>query len=374
MAQPSKILYIITQSEFGGAQRYIFYLATSLTEQGYETIVASGGKDGLITKLKQQSIETRSLQHLVREISPLNDLRAYWEIKRLIKELRPDIIHLNSSKAGVLGALAAKHTGVKKIFYTVHGFVFNEPMADWKKLIYLWAEKFTAKYKNKLICVSQFDYQAAITNRICSEDKLIVIHNGINDFHLLEQETARKKLDLPIDKIIIGTVANFYATKGLLYLIQAAKIIIKNYPHLIFVIIGDGQLKPLLQKEIVDANLENNFKLLGVVDKASQYLKAFDLYVSPSVKEGLPFAILEAMKAQLPIVTTNVGGVPEMIQDKKNGLLVKPADPEALAIAINNLLTNKDLALNLSKQAKLNVDSDFSLNKMIDQTEKLYRQ
>ena len=135
MAKISKILYLITQSEWGGAQRYIFDLATNLPLNRYEISVAAGGNQKLHTKLDEKNIKSYKLKNLVREINPIKDLKAYFEIKRLLKEVKPDILHLNSSKAGIIGAIASKHAGVKKIIYTVHGFVFNEPMPSWKKQI-----------------------------------------------------------------------------------------------------------------------------------------------------------------------------------------------------------------------------------------------
>ncbi len=378
MMQALKILYLITQSEWGGAQRYIFDLATTLSAQNYQVEVAAGGNQDLFSQLSQKGIKTYQLKNLVREINPAKDLMAYFEIKKLIKQTLPDILHLNSSKAGVVGAIAGKRLGVKKIIYTAHGFVFNEPMPTWKKLLYLWAEKYSAHYKDTLICVSEFDRQVGIKNKIASEKKLIKINNGIEKIYFLDQKQARAKLNLPANKTIIGTIAHFYPTKGLIYLIRAAKIVANKFPDIIFAVIGDGQQRNLLQTEIKKLDLTNNFFLLGnkfLKDKkeASRYLPAFALSVLPSVKEGFPFVILEAMQAGLPIVATCVGGIPEMIKDNESGLLVPPANPENLAQAIIKLLENKNLADQLGRQAKIDVAQKFSLEKMITRTKEVYR-
>src|SRR3989338_4544782 len=230
MAGKIKILYLITQAEAGGAQRYIFDLATNLKNENYEVMVASGTtsdyhdkKSWLLTKADEKNIKSYCLKNLVREINPLKDWLAYLEIKKLLKETQPDILHLNSSKAGVLGALAGRRTKISKIIYTVHGFVFNEPMPSWKKKFYLWAEKFSASAKDKFICVSEFDRQTGIKNKIAPAQNFITIHHGLNQFKLLEKNQARESLKLPKDKIVVGTIANFYPAKGLIYLIQAAK-------------------------------------------------------------------------------------------------------------------------------------------------------
>ncbi len=379
MAQPSKILYLVTQSEWGGAQRYIFDLATHLPNELYEVTVSAGPTDrktkqgqDLLIKLDEKNIKNYRLKNLVREINPIKDFKAYFEIKKLLKEVKPDILHLNSSKAGVIGAIAGRHANVKKIIYTVHGFVFNEPTANWQKQIYIWAEKFSAKYKDKLICVSEYDRQTGIKNKIASENKLITINNGVEPINFLGKSVARQKINLPPDKIIVGTIANFYLTKGLTYLITAAKEVTKILPNLIFLLIGFGRLENQLKAGIKKLNLENKF-FLGKILSAKEYLLAFDIFVLPSVKEGFSYTILEAMQAGLPIVTTTVGGIPEMISDKINGLLVPPADPDTLAQAIIKLLENKNLATQLGNQAKIDVNQKFNLDKMVSATEKIYQ-
>jgi len=369
MAKP-KILYLITQSEFGGAQRYIFDLANNL-KNDYEIMVAAGGQDELFERLEAINVKTFQIKNLVREINPVKDIFAYWEIKRLIKKSKPDILHLNSSKISVLGAFAGRKAGVKKIIYTVHGFVFNEPMSKWKKRIYLWLEKISAKYKNNLICVSDFDRQIGIKNKIAPSQKFITIYNGAAKNNFLEKKEARKELNLPLEKTIIGTIANFYPTKGLIYLIKAAPIIIKKYPDLKFKIIGDGNLKNQLTLEIEKLNLKDYFSL-EKKENAASLLLAFDIFVLPSIKEGLPYTILEAAQAGVPIVATNVGGIPEIINNRVNGLLVKPADPENLAAAIVEFLENKKLAQDLANQTKIDFSQKFSLEKMLSETKRTY--
>ncbi len=371
MAKISKILYIVTQSEWGGAQHYIFDLATNLPQEKYEVMVAAGGNEELYSKLNKHGIKNYKLKHLIREISPLEDIKAYFEIKKLINELKPDVLHLNSSKAGVIGAIAGKHAKVKKIIYTVHGFVFNEPMSNLQKNIYTFAEKFSARYKDKLICVSEFDRQAGIKNKIAPENKLITINNGIEPIDFLNKVIARQKLDLPPDKIVIGTIANFYETKGLTYLISAAKEITKQFPDIIFRLIGFGQLEKELKLKIRGLNLQNNFFLSKVLD-AKKYLNAFDIFVLPSIKEGFPYAILEAMRAGLPIVATKVGGIPEMLKNETNGLLVEPFSPSDLATKITRLLKDNVLAVKIGRQAKIDVENYFSLEKMVERTKKIY--
>ncbi|MFA6322578.1 MAG: glycosyltransferase family 4 protein [Candidatus Buchananbacteria bacterium] len=374
MSNKPKILYIITQSEFGGAGRYVFDLATALAKE-FEVVVAAGGQEELFDLLESAGIKTFRLKHLVREIDPINDLAAVWEIKKLIKTLRPDVVHLNSSKAGVVGALGAKLAGIKKVVYTAHGFVFNEPLPWMKKNLYIFLERFTAKFKTAIICVSEFDRQTGLKYKIASDKKLVTIYNGIEMIDFLNRKTAREKLGLPAENFIVGTIANFYPTKGLNYLIAAAAEVIKQNPNIIFQLIGFGDLADQLQAEVKKYNLENNFKIFDgkiLNGQGKIYLKAFDAFALSSVKEGLPYTILEAMQAGLPIVATKVGGIPETIQNEKNGLLVESKNSQAIAKAILRIANDKNLAQEFGRQAEIVAQEKFLLPGMIAKTKTLY--
>ena len=371
-----KVLYVITQAEMGGAQRYLYDLATSSDAQNYDISVAIGqGQDqSLINELKGKNIITYQIKHLVRQVSPLNDILAIFELRKIYKRIKPDVIHLNSSKAGVLGSLA-NHTIAKisyNIVYTAHGWVFNEPMNKIKKILYWSLEKITSQPKDKIICVSEFDRQTAIKYKIAGAKKLTTIHNGLDNnlMVFLTKEEARKELKLPTDKTIVGTVANFYKTKGLEYFIKAIKEL--NDENIIGVIIGEGDLRMELKKLISSLGLKNKLLLLGKHTNASKYLKAFDIYACSSVKEGFPYSILEAMAAKLPIISTNVGGIPEMIKDNNNGLLVEPKNPEILSEEIKLLIKNQDLSQKLAEKAEQDVKNNFTKEQMIKQTFGLY--
>ena len=180
--QPRQLLYLVTLSEWGGAQKYIFDLAANFSHQGYVVSVALGGSQNspLIQKLAKLNIQVYYLKNLQRSVNLYRDWLAFWDIVKLYKKIKPDIIHLNSSKAGSLGAIAAQCCKVKKIIYTVHGLVLNEPLSAAKKAFYWLAEWLSAKFKTHLICVSEFDKQSLLKNKITPAKKITVIHNGID--------------------------------------------------------------------------------------------------------------------------------------------------------------------------------------------------
>jgi len=224
MAKISKIIYVVTQSDFGGAQRYVADLSNSLPRDQYSVSVAAGG-DGLFFAKLNSDVTTHTIKHMVREINPYEDILCFFELVRLFKKTRPDIVHLNSSKAGVVGAFAARVTGVKKIIYTAHGFVFNEPLPTWKKIFYRVAERLSSFAKDTIICVSDFDKKAGIDALIAPIHKFTVIHNGIPSQVFLSTPEARAKLGVDESKTIIGTIANFYPSKNLPTLIKTFALI-----------------------------------------------------------------------------------------------------------------------------------------------------
>ena len=389
-----KILYLITQSGFGGAQKNVFDLATNLEAGRFDVVVAAGpdGDYQLNRRLDQKGIRNFRLKHLRRRINPISDLLAFFEILGLLKKERPDILHLHSSKAGVLGSLAGKLVGAK-VIYTVHGTVFEAEFKSLTKRFFLWLEKFSALFKDKIICVSEKDRNLWLKYEVASPNKIITIHNGL-DYKDLEQNFLSKERvreiftsyhaglfeafrDATDELKIIGTIANFYPEKGLPYLIEALNLVFKKIPNAIFVHLGYGPEKELIEAVIADHHLEKKIFLMGAPEnfseriEAAAYLKFFDIFVLPSLKEGFPYAILEAMAAGLPIVASYVGGIPEMVENAKNGFLVLPRNSEMLAEKIMELLQKPELAQQFSRTSQQKIQ-EFSLEKMIKETEKIY--
>ncbi len=379
--QPTKILYLITLSELGGAQKYLFDLAVFGRRQGFDVSVAVGGSatGELISILTRSGFPVFYLHRLQRTVNLKQDLLAFFDLLKLLRQIKPDIIHLNSSKAGSLGALAAKIAGIKKIIYTIHGLVLNEPLTLTNRIFYWLSEWFSALFKDHLICVSDFDRKSLLKNKICPAKKITVIHNGVEPANLTfyPRAEARAQLSLfsghelsPSD-FIVGTIANFYPTKGLGYLIEAAAEVTRIHDQVKFVLIGDGPLAPQLRQSVNNYHLDKRVIFTGALPAGSTYLQAFDLFVFPSLKEGLAYALLEAAAAGLPIVATNVGGNPEVITNDFDGLLIPPADIGSLASTLINLIPDKDRLDRYAYNSQIRV-KEFSLQNMLTQTFKLY--
>jgi len=387
MNTKKKILFLVTQSEFGGAQRFIYTLIRGMRNISaihHEVVVAAGpegdDENGLLSILEKEGINTMHLKYSRRSVNPFFDFLGLIEIYKLIKKEKPDILFLCSTKAGFLGSLAAKFNSKFKIqnaklIYRIGGWTFNDPWPKWKKKIYFWFEKISAKWKDIIINNAESDRKQAIKSGIKPRERIITIYNGIdvNNLDFFAKQEAGIILNIQ-PSFIIGTIANLYPSKGLKYLVEAANLAkykLQNTEYK-FVVIGEGRERKKLENLIKKYNLENNFFLVGAIPGAYKYLRAFDIFVLPSLKEGFPWVILEAMAAQVPIIATKVGAISEIIDDGKNGILVEPADFDGLAKAILRLAEDKSLQERLSMEARKTVEARFGLDKMVSEVEKLF--
>ena len=383
-----RVLFVITQSEFGGAQRFLDILVSRLDKDGFELEVAlgsTGTKDFLEESLIKGGINVRRVNNLARNPSPFKDLKAVFELRQLYKQTRPDIIFLLSSKAGFIGSLAARfkiQDSKFKIIYRIGGWTFNDPWPTWKKKLWIFLEKLSARWKDVIIVNNKHDFDQAKQLGIKPRQNLVLIHNGLDVYRteFLPSQEARLKLFEKASRqagrifqtdIIVGTIANFYLTKGLKYLIETAEYF-KNRDDVAFFIIGDGDERTELENLISEKGLQKKVLLLGQTPDANKLLNAFDIFILPSVKEGFPWVVLEAMAAKLPVIATRVGAIPEIIEDGKNGMLVEPAKPEQIAGRIQELMNNEHLRQELGIQAHQTVLFKFPLEKMIEEIKELF--
>lgn len=303
-----KIMLVVTKSNWGGAQRYVFDLATSLPKEEFEVAVAFGEPGLLAKKLAQAGIETYEIRALQRDVSLSRDVKSFFELVRLFKKLRPDVVHLNSSKAGGVGALAARFAGIKKIVFTAHGWPFWEsrnPLSRGLIWLFSWL---TALLSHSVIVISDYDLRVAHRMPFVSK-KTIRIYNGIGPMQFDSADMVRHSF--PKGAHITGTIGELTRNKNQIALIEQAK----NNPDMCVAIVGDGEDRLYLMKKIDKYGLKNRVKIMGF-HWASGVLRGFDTFALPSLKEGLPYVLLEAKQAGLPIVANRVGGVGEILDAK----------------------------------------------------------
>ncbi|PIR37995.1 MAG: hypothetical protein COV34_02820 [Candidatus Zambryskibacteria bacterium CG10_big_fil_rev_8_21_14_0_10_42_12] len=372
MSHFPKICIIVTQPEWGGAQRYVYDLALGLHKKGLSVTVGTGrGEPVLLNKLKDKGVKIHQFAHVLRSISLLEEIYAFVELWHYFREQRFDVVHLNSSKVGVVGAIAAKLARVKKVIFTAHGFVFNEKQSFLTKWFYIFLTWFGFLFTDHVIAVSEYDRHSALQLKIISPKKITTIYNGVEqtDQYFLEKKEARKVIsqkighDIPHDAKVVGTIANFYENKGLRYLIDAASRVVRESSKTLFIVLGDGKMRKELEQYIKRYKLEAYVLLPGFFEEAERYVKAFDVYVSSSLKEGLPYSLIEARSAGVPIVATAVGGVPEIV-GTECGVLVAKEDSKKLAEQI--------LAV-LKHGAHFEARHDtFLLSEMVEKTLQIY--
>ncbi|MEK7192592.1 MAG: glycosyltransferase [Patescibacteria group bacterium] len=374
-----KVLYVITKSNWGGAQKYLYELATSLPD-GIKPFFALGGtgKKGengglLLERLQNNPATTNNIffvKSFARDINLFDEIKSFFELYKIIRKVSPDILHLNSSKAGGTGAFAARITGVKKIIFTVHGFAFNEDRSPVSKILIRLLSWITMILATDIILLSNRELAQASAFPF-TKKKLHLTHNGIDAISSENSTQANTEIrdSFPQDSIIVGTIGELHPNKNQVALIEAAKLLPDK---ICFAIVGEGELRKNLENRISELKLNHRVKLFGFI-KAYEAFPNFDIFVLPSIKEGLPFTILESAIAGIPVIASNVGGIPEIIEDKHSGILVEQKDPEALTNAINTLTNDLVLRARYSKNLNQTVLSKFSQKEMVSQTISLYQ-
>ncbi len=373
----TKVLFVITKSNWGGAQKYVYDLATGLSRDNFEVVVALGGTGVLSNKLRTAGVRVISLPALERDINPLKDFSSFIGLWRIFHAERPDVVHLNSAKASGLGALAGRLAGVPKIIFTSHGWAFNEERSWFSRHIIKLISWATVMLAHKTIAVSEIVRQDTRVWPFIA-DKVVVIRNGIGNIEFLSRDNARRNLCaraniiLSEDIFLLGTIGELHPNKGLIYAIEAMTKLALAHPNLYYIVLGDGEEKERLSALIKARGLSERVFLIKE-ENASPYLKAFDCFMVPSVKEGLPYVVLEAGMASLPVIATSVGGIPEIIENMDTGILVQPRDPQELKNAIAFIISSKaeqNVALGASLYTK--VTRDFPLEHTLFETAKLY--
>lgn len=359
-----KLIYLITKGNWGGAQKYVYDLASEAGARQFEVLVAVGQGEALAQKLQAAKIRTTPIAGLNRDISFLADVKTFFKLIKLFRTEKPDIIHLNSSKIGGVGALAGRLSGVKKIIFTAHGWPFWEKNRGIIWRVMAWSGSWaTILLAHQIICISKYDL--AIAQKISfNKKKIHLIYNGIGNLNFLSREEARQELGIALGNKVIGSIGELTANKNYSQLLKAAEKLWRENYDFDLVIIGDGEDKSKLKSE--------RLFLPGFKPEAYKYLKAFDIFALPSLKEGLPYVLLEAGLANLPVVASNVGGIPDIITNKVSGLLIDPQNTNSLTSALSELLTNETQTQTYGHTLAQTVSAKFSKTKMIEETFKLY--
>ncbi|MFQ5661900.1 MAG: glycosyltransferase family 4 protein [Candidatus Paceibacteria bacterium] len=373
----TKVLYVITKSNWGGAQRYVFDLATSISKNGYEAVAALGGNGTLKEKLENAGIRTISIPNLERDVNIFAEWRVFFDLLKIFKIERPDVVHLNSSKIGGLGTLAGRFARVESIIFTAHGWAYKEDRGFISRQIIKFLSWLTVLFSHKTIVVSEDDYKTA--PKLFVKNKIKTIHNGISEIKFKEKSAARKELKKYTEfrsnlnkSLWIGTISELHRNKGLPFVIRAVHSLAKKGYNIALFIISDGEERIRLQRFIEKLGLKDRVFLAGHVDRASELLTAFDIFTLTSKKEGLPYVLLEAGLAGLPAVATKIGGIPEIVENMKSGILVHPKNALEVERALSFLIDFKNKRESFGNTLQEKVEKGFTLEQMVSETVNLY--
>ncbi|MDY0093439.1 MAG: glycosyltransferase family 4 protein [Candidatus Vecturithrix sp.] len=386
-----KVCHIITQLELGGAQQNTLFTVGHLDRSQFLPILITGVEGLLIEEANRYTdVQKYYLPELIREIRPVQDLSAIFQLRRILRQERrkdphmPFIVHTHSSKAGIVGRWAAQLAGIPVVLHSIHGFGFHPYQSLLVRWSYLLLEWITARITTHFIAVSAANITTGLRYRLFTEDRVSLIRSGIDllRFHQYASLTHSegqahrtqmlKKLHLPDNTPIIGMVACFKPQKAPLDFIRVMNIVVKRHPHVHAVMVGDGVLRPQIEALIAEYHLEESITLTGWRTDIPALLPLCDMLVLTSYWEGLPRVCPQAMAAGLPIVATNVDGIPEAVQDGSNGFLLQPGDIQGLADKIVYLLAHPDIAQQMGNNGHERV-AEFDIHRMVRQQEELYR-
>jgi glycosyltransferase involved in cell wall biosynthesis len=324
MARP-RVLLVITLAETGGAQTYVASLVPALLEE-FDVAVAAHGHGFLRDAVLEAGARYVPLTHVRRSLDPRHDVLGLMELMRLFRRERPQIVHANSSKAGILGRLAATATGVPVRLFTVHGWAFKAH-AGRTATAYLWADRLMRPLTSTIICVAESERRTGLEARTCQAERTVVIYNGVP-----LDRPRRRPAPGPLRLLRVGRLR---APKDFITLVRAVAALPAGSARLR--IAGDGPDRGALEEELARLGTAGTVELLGTRHDVDELLADSDVFVLSSDSEGFPMSVVEAMAAGVAVVAGAVGGVPEAVVDGETGLLVPPRDIAALAGALDAL-------------------------------------
>jgi glycosyltransferase involved in cell wall biosynthesis len=374
------IIHIITRLELGGAQQNTLYTVTHLDPGKFETFLICGRGGVLDSEAAVLGDHLYFIPQLRREIHPFFDLIALFKMTALLRQIKkrypghPLIVHTHSSKGGILGRFSARLAGVSSVVHTFHGFGFHDFQNKWVKRLYIFMENLTGRLTRQLIFVSKDNADKALKLGLVTGAPLI-IRSGISfkGFKMPGDETSlsRKELNLPVTTPLVTMVACFKPQKAPLDFVEMAGEVIKKVSNVHFLMIGDGELRPAIESRIKTLQLTPYITLLGWRRDVPQWLASSNVFVLSSLWEGLPRVLIEARLSGIPIVTTDIEGADEMVEEGKNGFIVRKKDYLALGEKVLYLLQNPAAAKKMGEAGR-SVPVEFDIDEMVRRQEQLY--
>jgi glycosyltransferase involved in cell wall biosynthesis len=377
MKRSMRVAHVITESQpFGGAQRNTLLTLEGLARRGWEPELFCGAGGELAARARALGIPVTEIADLVRKADPLRDARCLARLLSVFRSRSFAVVHTHSTKAGLLGRLAARAAGVPAVIHTVHGFPFRLD-GRLRSRVFVALERLVARAGDATICVGETLRAEVQGWRLPARQKLVTIYSGI-DFAAYQRTRTpaetRRELGLGDAGPIIGSIGHLREAKAQRHLLDAIALLRERHPRIVLLLVGEGERRFELEEQIARLGLEGAARLLGERDDIADLLDVFDVFAMSSEWEGVGRALTEAMFWGLPVAVTSVNGVRDLVIDGETGLAVPPADPRALAEAIARLLAEPALGRRLGRAARARVSRMMGAQTMIDSIDDLYRE
>ncbi len=383
--QPVRVLRVIARLNMGGPALHVAYLTAGLAKRGYETTLVAGslarGEDSMAFVADELGIEVERIEELHREISPLRDAVAIVRLARLIRRVRPHILHTHTAKAGAVGRLAALLAGDARppiVVHTFHGHVLRGYFDPLRTAGFRLLERWLATKSTALVAVSPQVRDDLVSLGVAPRERFVVVRVGIE----LEQRVAaerdgrgesRRVLGIGPDRFAVGWIGRMTGVKRTDDVLRAFRRLRDRGVDACLCMIGDGPDRPAVERRAHELGLMRDTFFLGYQEEVAPFYAAFDAMILPSINEGTPVSAIEALAAGRPVVATRVGGVPDVIREGEDGFLVEPGDVDALAERLARLAADPELRERLGTAGRARVIPRYSVERLVDDIDLLYR-
>lgn len=363
-----KIVQIITLgSEIYGAQRFVFELCKYSLSAGDEVVLLCGEEGGLTEEARKLGCHTEKLRYLKREIRPFADLMAIWELMKVLRRIKPDVVASHSSKAGLVTRIACFLLGIRNVF-TAHGWSFAGGIPVGQRTVFLILERLVGVISDRIICVSKADKELAVRRSVATPEKIHVIYFGVEEDGVpAPYHAAGKDEDL-----ILAMTARFSPQKDPFTLIRALEPLRGLKWKLL--LLGDGPQRNLVEELIAQLDLQEQVLVLGRVSNVKEVLQKSHVFTLITNWEGLPISIMEALLVGLPVIATRVDGIPEQVKPGYNGWLVEPKNRSQLTAVLQEVMENRSLLETYARNSRELFSSCFTLQTSLETTYQLYQE
>lgn len=361
----------------GGIKRHVLTLLDGFDRERIESVVICPPNTSLYEEVEKAGYEVVPLD-LVGELNPAKDLKAAIALRRILRDIRPDVLHIHSTKAALIGRTASLGIRNLRVLVSVHSFVFDERVGCVKRAIVGWVERRLARRAERIIVVSGALKKELVSRMRLPEDKIEVVYNGIAPVSgqpCPETTTTTTATDTATERhsgMRIGTVSRLAPQKGVDVLLRSAALLVDDFPKLEVVIVGDGPLRGDLEELARELGISDRVKFLGFRSDALSIVAGLDVFVLSSTRETFGMTLAEAMSLGVPVVASRTGGIPEVVDDEHTGLLAEPGNPCDFASKVRALASDKDLARTMAERGRTVVRDRFGSAAMVSSIEKLY--